>query len=76
MVEGTEELTVTLAAGGTLDAGVGIAKARGTATIRDGDSLGASITGPTTVPEGLPATYTVTLDGGTSTANVVVDYTG
>ena len=73
-VEGPEELAVTLSARGNLPAGVGLSKARGTATIRDADSLEVSIEGPGKVPEGLPAEYTVKLDGGTSTADVTVDY--
>ena len=72
LVEGPEELTVTLS--GSPPTGVGLGKVAGTATIRDGDTLQASVMGPSTVPEGLPATYTVTLDGETSTAEVVVDY--
>ena len=72
LVEGPEELTVTLS--GTPPGGVGLGKVAGTATIRDGDTLQASVMGPSTVPEGLPATYTVTLDGETSTDEVVVDY--
>ena len=74
LVEGPEELAVSLEASGDLPDGVGIGKASGTATIRDGDSLEASIAGPGTVPEGLPAIYTVTLNGDTSTANVLVAY--
>ena len=71
-VEGPEALKVELM--GPPLIGVGFSKKNGTATIRDADSLEVSIEGPVTVPEGSPAVYTVKLDGGTSTASVVVDY--
>ena len=44
-------------------------------TIEDNDELSASVTVPETVTEGETARFTVSLSGGTSTANVVVSYT-
>ena len=44
-------------------------------TIEDNDQLSASVTVPETVTEGEVARFTVSLSGGTSTANVVVSYT-
>ena len=44
-------------------------------TIEDNDQLSASVTVPETVTEGETARFTVSLSGGTSTANVVVSYT-
>ena len=44
-------------------------------TIEDNDELSASVTVPETVTEGETAPFTVSLSGGTSTANVVVSYT-
>ena len=44
-------------------------------TIKDANELVASVTAPEAVAEGETARFTVTLGGGTSTANVVVSYT-
>ena len=46
-----------------------------TGWITDANILNASVRGPDTVPEGLPAVYTVELAGGVGSADVVVDYT-
>ena len=43
-------------------------------TIEDNDELSASVTVPESVAEGETARFTVTLGGGTSTADVVVTY--
>ena len=43
-------------------------------TIEDNDELSASVTVPEAVAEGETARFTVTLGGGTSTADVVVTY--
>ena len=59
----------------TVSAGLTIRVDTAKATISDGNPLTASLAGPDTVPEGSPAIYTVTLDGGVGTEPVVVDYT-
>ena len=59
----------------TLPDGVSVAKASATGTITDTDTLEAVVTADNpTVTEDQSATFTVTLTGATSTAEVVVDY--
>ena len=72
LAEGPETLTVTLTS--APPAGVGFSDAQATATINDENVLVASVSGPTTVPEGSPAVFIVDLDGGFGTADVIVDY--
>ena len=67
LAEGDETFRVVVGIGGT--------RREATATITDNDQLSASVTAPETVAEGETARFTVTLSGGTSTANVVVSYT-
>ena len=74
LAEGPEPLTVTFTFTSTPPDGVGFSKATATATINDNNALAASVSGPVTVPEGYPAVFTVYLDGGVGTANVVVEY--
>ena len=72
--EAAETFTVTLA-GPDLPAGVTLGNARATGTIVDDDSLFVTVTaGSATVAEGSPAAFAVTLSGGTSAADVVVEY--
>ena len=73
-VEEDETFTVTLSWQDVEPAGVGLARAKATATIHDDDVLTALLTGPVVVPAGLPARYPVRLTGGTSTEDVVVSY--
>ena len=72
MAERTEELVLALL---TVPAS-GQPAALGTIriTIEDNDELSASVTVPEAVAEGETARFTVTLGGGTSTADVVVSY--
>ena len=59
----------------SLPDGVSVAKASATGTITDNDTLTAAVTADNpTVTEDQSATFTVRLTGGTSTAEVVVDY--
>ena len=59
----------------SLPEGVTVTTASATGTITDNDTLTAAVTADvSTVTEGQSATFTVTLKGGTSTAEVVVDY--
>ena len=72
--EASETLTVTLTAS-NLPSGVSLGTATATGTITDDDALQAAVESMTqNVPEGSPAKFTVTLTGGTSTADVVVAY--
>ena len=74
LTEGDETLTVTIA-GTTLPSGVSLGVPTATGTIEDDNDLTASVTAnPLSVAEGGPATFPVTLTGGTSTAEVVVTY--
>ena len=59
----------------SLPDGVSVAKASATGTITDNNTLTAAVTADAeTVTEDQSATFTVTLTGGESTAEVVVDY--
>ena len=58
-----------------LPANVTLGRATAEATIKDDDILRASLVGPDHVAEGKAATYTVTLSGATSSADVVLRYT-
>ena len=74
LAEGTETVTAvlwTVLPSGQQGSRIGSV----TVTIEDNDELSASVTVPETVTEGETAPFTVTLSGGTSTANVVVSYT-
>ena len=72
--EATETFTVKLTAP-NLPAGVALGQATATGRITDGDPLTARVTANAdSVDEGRPATFTVSLTGGTSTAPVVVHY--
>ena len=72
--EADETYTVMLTATSLPD-GVSVAKASATGTITDNDTLTAAVTADNpTVTEDQSATFTVTLTGGTSTAEVVVEY--
>ena len=73
LTEEDETLTVTIT-GTTLPSGVSLGVAKATGRIEDDDDLTAGVAAPATVPEGATVEFTVTLTGGTSTANVVVDY--
>ena len=69
----TFKVTLSSASNATLDTD----DAEATGTIEDDDELTAAVTADSetgTVAEGEPTTFTVTLTGGTSTAEVVVDY--
>ena len=72
--EGEEVFTVVLGAV-TGDATVSSAAGSTVVTIGASDPITVSLTGPAEVDEGDPAMYTVTLSGGTSTADVMVPYT-
>ena len=76
LAESDETFTVTLAASGPgLPAGVSLGASTATVTITDDDRLVASVAAfAGTVTEGMPAEFTVTLTGATSTADVVVSY--
>ena len=72
--EAAETFTVTLA-GPDLPAGVTLGTDRATGTITDDDSLFVTVTaGSATVAEGSSAVFEVALSGGTSTADVVLEY--
>ena len=71
--EDSETFTVTLALSDP-PARVTLGKATAKATIKDDDPLTASVSGPDNVAEGTAATFTVTLTGGISTEDVIVDY--
>ena len=72
--EADETFTVTLT-GPDLPAGVTLGTDRATGTITDDDSLSVAVTaGSPTVAEGSSAPFEVTLSGGTSAADVVVEY--
>ena len=72
--EAQETFTVALTAS-NLPSGVSLGTATATGTIADDDPLQAAVESMTqNVPEGSPAKFTVTLTGGTSTADVVVAY--
>ena len=72
--EAAETFTVTLT-GPDLPAGVTLGTDRATGTIIDDDSLLVTVTaGSPTVAEGSSAVFAVALSGGTSTADVVVEY--
>ena len=74
LIEADETYTVMLTATSLPD-GVSVAKASATGTITDNDTLTAAVTADNpTVTEDQSATFTVTLTGGTSTAEVVVEY--
>ena len=74
MEEPDETFTVTLT-GPDLPAGVTLGTDRATATIIDDDSLLVTVTaGSATVAEGNSAVFAVTLSGGTSAADMVVEY--
>ena len=74
MNEATETFTVKLTAP-SLPAGVALGQATATGRIIDGDPLEATVTAnDASVDEGEDATFTVSLEGGTSTAPVVVHY--
>ena len=72
--EGPETFTVTVML--ELPAGVDLLTegATATVTIVDDDELTVTVTGPKTVPEGEAATYTVSLNGGTGSMEVAVEY--
>ena len=74
LAEAAETFTLTLTEL-VLPDGVTLGTATATGTITDDDTLTAAVTGAATVAEGSTATFTVTLTGGTSTADVVVTYT-
>ena len=73
--EDLETFTVTLREDPAqlLPKGVELGTVTATATIVD-YALTATVTGPTSVPEGSAAEYTVALDGGANTTGVVVSY--
>ena len=71
----TFEVMLSAMSAGAVSAGVTVGVDTAQGTIRDDNALAASVEGPGTVPEGSPAIYTVTLDGGVGTRPVVVDYT-
>ena len=72
--EAAETFTVTLT-GPDLPAGVTLGTDRATGTITDDDSLFVSVTaGSATVAEGSSAVFEVALSGGTSAADVVLEY--
>ena len=74
LIEANETYTVMLTAT-TLPDGVSVAKASATGTITDNDELTAAVTADeTSVTEDQSATFTVALTGGTSTADVEVEY--
>ncbi len=74
LAEADETLTVTIT-GPALPSGVSLGVATATGTIRDDDRLTAAVAADElTVTEGSPASFTVTLTGATSTAEVVVAY--
>ena len=74
LIEANETYTVMLTAT-TLPDGVSVAKASATGTITDNDTLTAAVTADAeSVDENEPATFTVELAGGTSTADVEVKY--
>ena len=72
--EGAETFTVTLDTV-TGDATVSSSAGNTVVTINESDPITVSLAGPAGVGEGDPATYTVTLTGGTSTTAVMVVYT-
>ena len=74
LAEADESFTVTLS-GSDLPANVVIGRPAARATITDDDDLTASVEVPQNVAEGSAAVFTVKLTGGTSTVDVVVDYT-
>ncbi len=73
--EPEETLIITLgqATGDLSDAVTGDG-ATATATIAESDGLTVAVSGPETVAEGSNATYTVSISGGTPTADLTVDY--
>ena len=74
LAEADETFQVTIAES-TLLPGVSLGVAKAAGTIQDDDLLTASVAAETVkVVEGLPASFTVTLTGGTSTAEVMVTY--
>ena len=77
LAESNESFTVTLAAPGSgLPIGVSLDTATATGTIADDDPIVASVAADAgSVTEGGPAEFTVTLAGGTSTADVEVTFT-
>ena len=74
VAEVEETFTVTLT-GPNLPEGVSVGTATATGRITDDEALTVSVTGPSTVVEGNTAAFTVSVTGGTSTADVVVSYT-
>ena len=76
--ETSESFTVTLGAvGGDLSSQVSVDSSAGsaTATISESDAITISISGPTSVDEGdATGSYTVSLSGGTPTADLTVTY--
>ena len=74
--EGEETFTLRLSLARSLsDVLVGTPSVTGTITDGDDDIEASVRAGQTTVTEGSAATFIVSLTGGTSTSNVVVDYT-
>ena len=74
LAEGDETFTVTLTAS-SLPQGVALGTATAQATMTDDEALTVSVTADATaVDEGSPATFTVTVAGGESTAAVMVAY--
>ena len=67
----TFKVTVTLS---SAPPNVRPGEATATASIRDGNTLIARLSGPMNVPEGKPATFTVELDGGTGSEAVLLNY--
>ena len=75
LLEAEETFTVTIT-GTTLPSGVTLGTTSATGTIEDNETLMASVTaGSATVAEGGPASFAVTIAGGTSTEPVTVTYT-
>ena len=75
--EGEESFTVTLGTiGGDLSSQVSLksGSSSATATIAESDPITVNVTGDTSVDEGDDATYTVSLSGGTPTADLTVSY--
>ena len=76
LTEADETFTVTIA-GTMLPIGVSLGDATATGTIEDDDTLTASVQADgLSVNEGSSASFTASLDGATSTADVVLTYSG
>ena len=74
LAEEDETFRVTLTLPASPPPGVALGRATATATIADDDALTVTLTGPESVPADVDAAFTVTVTGGTSSADVMVNY--